>query len=265
MVPACGSTATTAKGPCRKDADCQNDEWCSSGACLPLQNDGGLGSDAPALPTCTGCSASPSAGKNCGCSFDCDVGELCIDEVSFGNPGGSCTRGCSAEDPCPEGTLCTTLATGGTACELPCTVAADCPKGSICTLAKPSGFVCAEFCQSDQDCPLVGVCDRYTGVCSKTPAWSGPGDVGDPCQTPVDCRSGVCFPPSATFPDGYCSAYCSVALQGCPDGSVCSLAGDGGKDLGACFHTCNDKSECRPGYACVQASTGAHVCGPGGG
>lgn len=261
---ACGGTrASPSQGPCAKDADCDSDEWCSSGTCLPLQVDGGLGGEAPP-PACLGPAQSPSAGRNCGCSFDCDVGELCIDEGAFGNPGGSCVHGCTPEDPCPNGTVCTETQSGATLCEIPCATAADCPKGSICRWSIPGGpFVCADHCQRDDDCPIIGHCDRFTGTCSVGPSGPGTGKVGDPCQTPNDCLSGVCFQPSPKFPDGYCSAYCSVSLQGCPAGASCSLGGDGGEDFGSCFDRCSSEADCRSGYACVKSSTGALVCGPG--
>ena len=233
MTASCGGSNAPAQGPCTEDAQCESTEWCSNGTCLPLQTDGGT-TQFP-LPQCVGANPSPSAGQNCGCSLDCDVGELCFDEGSFGIPEGVCSRSCSS-DPCPAGLECAELETGGKLCSIPCKKATDCPTGSLCRPLILNGpFVCAEHCQSDSDCPVIGKCDRYTGECSLTPVGPGTGDVGDACQTATECRSGFCFPPSSQFPDGYCSAYCSPTIQGCPGGSFCVLATDGGDDYGACF------------------------------
>ncbi|HMR10429.1 MAG TPA: hypothetical protein PKA88_31850 [Polyangiaceae bacterium] len=253
----CGSSKQSPAGPCTADAQCKSTEWCNNGTCVPLQTDGGT-AQFP-LPECTGANSSPSAGQNCGCSFDCDVGELCFDERGFGIPGGVCSRGCGG-DPCPAGLVCVELETGGNVCDIPCKNAADCPKGGLCRPRTFNGpFVCTEHCQSDSDCPLVGKCDRYTGECSVTPTWLGNGDVGDACETPNDCRSGVCFPPSNSFPAGYCTAYCAPSMQGCPAGAFCVLAIDGGEDYGACFKECTSPADCRLGYGCVKAPD-ASVC-----
>jgi hypothetical protein len=259
LAASCGSTESThAAGPCREDADCTSTQWCDNGVCRPLQSDGGMVGDSQ-VPGCLGANTSPSAGKNCGCSFDCDVGELCFDEKAFGIPGGVCNRGCG-EEPCPAGLECTPLETGGSVCSIPCETAADCPQGSLCRPRVPGGkFVCTEHCHADSDCPLVGTCDRYTGECTTTPTGAGLGAVGDPCQTPNECRSGQCFTESVGPPGGYCTALCAPSQQGCPDGAFCVLATDGGKDYGGCFKTCQNTQDCRPGYTCVTAPD-ASVC-----
>ncbi|MEZ4221729.1 MAG: hypothetical protein R3B13_12430 [Polyangiaceae bacterium] len=254
-----GAQESTTKGPCRKDADCQSTEWCDNGVCRPLQSDAGTLGDGP-VPQCTGAVASPSAGQNCGCSFDCEVGELCLDEAAFEQPGGQCLRSCST-DACPDGLLCTPLTNGGSVCSIPCKSAADCPQGSLCRPRSPGEpFVCTERCHSDADCPVVGTCDLQTGVCSTKSPSPGLGGIGAPCQSANDCLSGFCFVDFERFPEGYCTSECAPSQQGCPPDAYCVLAIDGGDDYGACFKLCSGPEDCRPGYSCVVGS-GVKVCG----
>lgn len=59
--------------------------------------------------------------KGCSANSDCEGGR-CIE----GLPGGLCTRNCTSQDECPDGTVCTdTEATGGV-CLFTCTNSDQC-------------------------------------------------------------------------------------------------------------------------------------------
>jgi hypothetical protein len=123
---------------------------------------------------------------------------------------------------------------------------------------------CMGLCQKDSDCPSSQTCDPYFGLCGR---YDHPetGDVGAACAQDSDCKSQLCVI-LPEFPGGYCSAFCSLVGQGCPQGSVCALRYGKAGDLGTCFRVCSSTADCRQGYGCVRTPVlaGVRVCGPAG-
>ena len=80
--------------------------------------------------------------------------------------------------------------------------------------------------------------------------------VGDACLIDTDCGTGlVC---DASQPEGYCTrANCSE--QECPDEGLCVAFN---MDASYCMRPCDDVSDCRDGYQCVD-DFGLHpFCSP---
>ncbi len=257
---------------------CKSDELCSSNECEPAGvGDAGSGGDSGKEPSggthagagpqaaCLGKQPSPTSGGPCGCSADCDEGELCASEVETGAPGGICVRTCDV-DPCPAGRGCVQLNAEATVCQILCQGAQDCGPGRVCQdlfppLKPGDSLYCTPFCQSDDDCPALGHCDAYTGLCGDFGKHPGDGITGAPCASPNDCKSGACLPPEQT-PGGSCFGNCSLSKQGCPDGAVCDLAD---ADYGFCVPGCKQDDDCRDGYACAHAyDVKAFECRAGG-
>lgn len=175
-----------------------------------------------------------------------------MDELTTGFPHGDCLLGCSVE-PCPEGLVCVAFYETKS-CLIPCAQTSECPPGRVCaTLADGGPLVCQGLCQKDSDCPARGYCNLYLGICESEPTALTAGDTGDPCQTDLECTSEICIPSSA-FPDGYCSAFCSLSLQGCPSGSHCAPIWSSVGDMGMCLKDCTTVDDCRPGYSCLNNS-----------
>ncbi len=250
-------------GTCRNGLDCLPDERCFGGRCV---------SELPDVDASNrvGClhGKSPTAAQPCTCIEDCDPGEVCVTELDKGVPGGVCLRGCPKHD-CPLNLICIELTPGDfttAACQLPCELTSDCPIGNVCQTNVSHGeLFCSPYCQADGDCPATGKCDRYTGVCGDHGQHVGERDVGESCVSASDCRSDFCIPSSSPYPGGYCTAFCSLSRQGCPDGSYCVNQGFPVGDFGLCHSTCSDASECRSDYACVRDPVFRveRVCGPG--
>jgi hypothetical protein len=88
--------------------------------------------------------------------------------------------------------------------------------------------------------------------------------IGDECETSVDCSQGGERLCDITQPDGYCTVF-NCEPDSCPDESVCiafaaqpsSLAecaiGDGVSRFARsfCMATCGSNDDCRSGYDCI--------------
>lgn len=214
---------------------------------------GGGGQDA-GPSDCIGRQSTITAGQDCVCPDDCASAETCADEISTGAPGGMCLRACFENDPCPGELLCVSLTPGDpntATCLLPCDTTGECPAGDICKTLEAGGpLVCAPLCQSDADCPGVGACDRYSGFCAESTAHPEGGEIGAACERDADCKSAFCIPPSNLFPEGLCTAFCSLSLQGCPEGSACTANWSPVGDEGLCFSRCTGEETCRTGFVC---------------
>jgi hypothetical protein len=213
--------------------------------------------DVPAQ-VCHGRQPAPTATKACGCSADCEIGEDCADEALSGYPGGYCARGC-ANRSCPEGYACEELTAGdpGTrGCLLRCTTTTDCRQGYLCedwVKFTADGVVeetvCMPHCSSSADCAAGTVCDPYYGLCGPR-QHPGTGDIGALCAKNEDCISDFCLS-GPQFPNGYCSAGCSVLAQDCPQGSACEYRLGRVGDSGVCLKSCTQVGNCRTGYSCT--------------
>ncbi len=73
-------------------------------------------------------------------------------------------------------------------------------------------------CHTKEDCGAGFEC--IDGTCDPIE-----GGIGDPCADNQDCLSGLC---GQVGDEWYCSQWCSVEAQDCPDGYDCISAGDQG-------------------------------------
>jgi len=206
---------------------------------------------------CRGSEGSPTTDRGCGCTADCDRDELCLAEEESGWPGGDCIRSCA--DDCPDGTTCTSIG----ACAKLCETGNDCRPGYMCTsTGDEEPKRCFRFCQADSECVVFATCDRYTGNCGEWDDNPGQGAVGLPCNSGLDCLSGVCGT-LAGVPGGFCTALCSTLRQGCPEEAHCVGQFGPGDEGGACFPRCESHDDCPSGFACGPApdGSGVLVCG----
>jgi hypothetical protein len=111
---------------------------------------------------CQTSAPSPSTGEPCGCDRDCDSGQFCVSEIDEGWARGACSRWCTTNADCVEGTECV----GELQCMKPCETSDDCGVGRTCALDGDSGNTyCIPYCESDEDCPVLGSCDLVTHDC----------------------------------------------------------------------------------------------------
>jgi hypothetical protein len=217
---------------------------------------------------CLGSPPSPTVGKGCGCTRDCDPGTACLTESTDGVPGGWCVKHCTTASDCPAGFACreTTDGDPGTStCLQLCNKPDDCRAGNLCqVLGTELTTYCFPYCQSDADCPVTHHCDRYYGTCVDQPR-PGNGEIGDACKQDQDCKSSFCITEGlvSSFTGGYCTAFCSLSKQGCPSGSVCALKWSTAGDSGICMTSCTASTTCRSGYQCLRSpdATGVTACG----
>ena len=164
--------AGTCSTTCAIDSDCPNDRFCSSGACT-IKLPGGAG---------------------CTYATECSAG-ICDSSVC-GSFGGA---PCATPHNCQSG-----ICDASGKCDATCTTSGfDCTLGTACntasSLCSPVG-VAESPCTNDRACDF-DICNA-DGLCSVPD--------GDPCGSPLICRTGVCF-----AHDNRC---------GLPVGEVCTSA-----------------------------------------
>lgn len=194
------------------------------------------GSDAASLPDTgpvCGTGGDVPDGWPCHCDTECTAGAVCNAESLEGQPGGSCTRLCSATMACSTGAVCHT-ATGR--CRAACTTLADCPRGRYCDNGE-----CRVLCTADADCDS-GMCNAWSGLCVTSPP-TGAGVFGA-CTQHSDCRGGFCTM-------NVCPVFCRADAPVCPDGATCFVTG--GTD-GICSYPCPGGTCTQPGLVCVSVS-----------
>ncbi len=199
-------------------------------------------------------------GKSCGVDSDCvslGAGALCKRETAAkaGYDGGYCTRPCSAERPCPFGTVCARPGFGepDSLCLAPCGGDADCRPGYACYVLAPGAIEAACWLSPLPVDPLAGI--------------SPPGLMGQSCKSDADCRmqpptygpdEGFCFEErlpdggESGFPGGACSAICE-SDETCGDGGICVVYGvRTGRWISLCGQRCTPGAPagCRAGYTC---------------
>jgi hypothetical protein len=222
-------------------------------ACAELGGGPGYDADARAIDTgevvpellCAPRGSIPDA-FGCECSDAC-MSSVCAteeeslaSELRFGLPQGQCIRACLDDGGCNPGYLCVLDGSGAGFCVLRCTDVEECPFANTCgppMTGMPT--VCIPKCQADSDC-RGGRCDRWTGSCGgeSDPSLGG---IGAPCRASSQCRGEVCIDNGENV---FCSARCSVARQGCPDGAVC-IDDDNGDDEGICLSPCTSVADCQ--------------------
>lgn len=151
-------------------------------------------------------------GEPCRSSAECLGHAECYDEEGSSY----CTRACGAgEESCPRGFHCRerrcvrgTLGGVGESCVSD----EDCTPGTMCALEGARSF-CTSLCGEGRNCPDRFRCVSAGGamVCAPPPE---AGLIGDPCDMPEDCISGLCA--SARV----CSRACS-AVTPCGPGFEC--------------------------------------------
>lgn len=98
-------------------------------------------------------------------------------------------------------------------------------------------------CEDPDDC-------KDSDVCSP-----GDGPVGSPCSHPSDCSASGNDPfcwseEQGGYPSGYCSEFCPLTGNGCPDGAACIDLNLPSRN-GLCFDRCGTDDDCpTDGYAC---------------
>jgi len=90
----------------------------------------------------------------------------------------------------------------------------------------------------------------------------GSGEIGDPCTSHSDCKSGKCYMELETgWPGGYCIQVSSIRKCGefeCPAGTACEPIGFVSvTGPWACARECSESEPCREGYLCED-----HLCFP---
>jgi len=122
-----------------------------------------------------------------------------------------------------------------------------------CKVILPPENQCADFVDQDND--LLTDCED-PGDCKATPAcMSGQTPAGGPCTAPSDCMADNLDPLCISqdihgYPDGYCSQFCNLEAQNCPEGSTCInwLVLPSGS--GVCMQSCTVDTDCRADYVC---------------
>ena len=191
---------------------------CRSGVC------GGFG-------TCDNRAYGLKAGSPCNKDVECETG-YCYTWYDWSGSGSYgyarasvCTGTCKEDEDCPNNMTCQYFEAKGYQCMPlfvagverpspkmktfgPCNVNEDC-EGGLCLSYGEGESFCSKECSSDSSCGSCGRCKDdgaklgfiYDNYCVP----KGSGELGDHCQSGMDCSSGGCY-------DGYCTVSCSGFL-----------------------------------------------------
>jgi hypothetical protein len=232
------STPETKKG--LGEACATQDECVSPNFCQPLQ-----GGEAYCAKVCT-----PN-GNDCPSGFDCIPYQSGVDGACIPSAGGP-TLGegeyCSSNEEC-QSNLCYPSMNGTWQCRQSCADTTQCPGGYECFISPgyPTGG-----CLPSELIPSFKV------------------QSGDPCNSNVDCETGICVITPGTAGPQFCRDSCLVSLAQCGDGFVCAPIGPTG---GACVpdngtapqpppaELLADGSPCTSGTQCQSQNCFAAVCG----
>jgi len=234
-------------------------------------------------------------GEPCTADDEC-IGQKCS-ETSAGR---ICTQDCDALRPelgCPPGMYCDAtggcdglcvpgeVAEGGLGYDADCTADTDCAS-LFCIDPGDGRQRCLDPCRGDSGMCLSGeACAATPGACGGCVAAGivvGSRGLGEPCETPEDCGSGLCFMDEGL---SYCSRECTgdeacgegfhcrsgtcargprggigsgcVENADCGEGALCAHSGD----RSWCTSFCG---ECPDGFECVAAGD-SMVCSPSAG
>lgn len=105
---------------------------------------------------------------------------------------------------------------------------------------------------------FLGVIAVALGLCGCQP------EIGDSCQATSDCTDGTDRICDATQPGGYCTIF-NCEPDTCPEEAVCvayrlapaavaecnDTQDSARLQRSFCMKTCNEQSDCRPGYVCM--------------
>jgi MYXO-CTERM domain-containing protein len=218
---------------CSEPGDlCINDWECSNGMCLTQ------GGEKRCMKSCD-----PRQTTNaCGAGNYCRVVACDSAVCSPGVPGlkGS-GDACSFDTEC-ESTFCRTAADGVKRCLTPCAPGHD-------------------ECLADEACVTA---PEACGACNPEYMALATGrNLGEPCELPAQCTSGVCFEWGNR---GYCTTTCSNT-EPCEQGYHCAAGTCIRGDLGGDGAPCAMDANCKNGLSCVDFGGGflhcATPCTPG--
>jgi hypothetical protein len=257
-VPPAAPTGAAVGAACIANSDCMSGLSCETsdpgGQCTKSCS---AASDCPSGAVCNDEGA---CYKGCSSDADCRTAEgyACVDAKTIGGaatkvcdvaPAGAAVgAACTANSNCMSGLSCETSDPGGQ-CTKSCSAATDCPIGAVCN----DEGACYKGCSSDSDCRTAEgyacvdaktIAGAATKVCDVAPTGAA---VGAACTANSDCMSGLSC--ETSDPGGQCTKSCSTASD-CPQGAVCN-------NEGACYKGCSSKADCRTaeGYACVDGKT----------
>jgi hypothetical protein len=203
------------------------------------------------------------AGIACDSSQQCEANGTCLDEETFGFPGGYCSKVRCDIDPCGGDGICAALGLGVPLCAESCQVGAGAmPPDTSTYLNNTQG------CRDGYTCFWAGVADDPTGACV-------PGEFNDVVDNNIgaDCtEDSICYSP---FGQGGCAdadllcaltgeepGTCQVgfgctvfdcAAPGMPD-DVCGADAEcvvTGAGLSLCVAKCSAAEGCLLGAACA--------------
>ena len=190
---------------------------CRSGVC------GGFGA-------CDNRAYGLKAGSPCNRDVECETG-YCYTWYDYSGSGSYsfarasvCTGSCKEDEDCPNNMTCQFMEEKGYQCMPlfvagverpnpkmktfgPCNVNEDC-EGGLCLSYGEGQSFCSKDCSSSS-CGSCGKCKDDGAangfIYNKYCVPQGSGDLGDHCQSGMDCESGGCY-------DGYCLISCSGFL-----------------------------------------------------
>lgn len=187
-----------------------------------------------------------AVGDACSADEECEGG-FCFTDATF--PDAYCTRLCSEDGVCPEGSVCHLYQGNYKFCMAPCKVDSDCRTGYVCDYG-----VCRPGCTTNGTChaPDTCVAGRCKAACTiDADCTSGKicqdNECKAPCKTDGECGSskrcqdGRCVPPCKTDTDCLPGFACNTQKGTC--------SAKAGKPMG---QTCQQDSECATGY-CLPA------------
>ena len=240
---------------CKSDAECENDEICSGGCCIPKDqgvlepssdegmtldsegaiSDGEFSSDLDAgFPEEFARESSPCPGGNCTESVseqscpDCGPAEGKKDCFQSPCPSGLCCSSSGSCKPCGKKVRCSS-----------CSDHPECGPTQRCVSVQGGGKICLPSCEGNSGtCPTGFFCftsgQNYGKVCIP----SGTCQPPDLCKG-VSCPSGQkCCPK-----DGKCRYCCDKS--DCPTGQICELSsGQCKPDPNACSPPCKAGELC---------------------
>ncbi len=203
------------------------------------------------------CLANCTASGDClregyGC-FEVDSSPVCLPEEGIGEnypQSGTVGAACTNDGQCGGDLECLTHLDGGY-CSALCDSDSDCPDSSHCEQVGDSGF-CYRDCTNNSQCRAGYACSSADlsepscvpaeGRVTINPEGR---DDGQPCNTDIQCKGGVCAKDAEGYPSGYCTTL------NCGNDSECN----GGVCINApspvCKAECDADTDCRDGYVCL--------------
>lgn len=229
--------STLCEETCLKDNDCPTGYKCESQRCVIPDN-----------------TTERAIGEACSLNKQCQSG-LCLSGT--GQPlQGACSKYCSSQIPCPEGSTCTDLGSAGKLCLKSCESNSQCTRSSdFCYLIHPRDTNSQQKipCDKRTDCPKSDTFSTFcatdlegrfctTGVCLPRGSRTG----GQPCLSALQCQSGFCY------------------IQPSPKVLACKSSQDCPTSAPICQSdqcTCRNSQDCPAGWSCFDGRcTEGGVC-----